>query len=187
MSQDLNPSRLHVHLWPFSCIRHAKDKEVYFLCCDQKTRTASAHSFTLWQQAIIEITRRDHSIFACSCHIYLCVALCGHPICGESHFQRNINWEVATKSPPFCSEPHISHILFVKVAPGTTFTSWSNTTLLWLESPGGKYAKLHTLAASNNRDPTLCSFYFCLCASHIHGCCSSRTSRSWRISHWTHH
>jgi len=37
MSQDLN--QVHVPLWPFSCIRHATDKEVYFLCCDQKART----------------------------------------------------------------------------------------------------------------------------------------------------
>ena len=55
----------------------------------------------MWQQAITEITRRDHSIIACSRHIYLCVALCAHPICGESHFQRNINWEVANNVPYF--------------------------------------------------------------------------------------
>jgi len=108
----------------FNLLDMPKDKEVYFLRCNQKARTASAQSFTLWQQAIIEITRRDYS-FACSRHIYLCVALCAHPFCAESHFQCNINREVATTSPPFCSEPHLSHIFFVKVAPGTTFTSWT--------------------------------------------------------------
>jgi len=36
----------------------------------QKPWAASAQSFTLWQQAIIEITWRDHSGIACSCHIY---------------------------------------------------------------------------------------------------------------------
>jgi len=46
------------------------------LCCDQKAQTAQ---ITLWQQAIIEITRRDHSNNACSRHIYLRVALCAHP------------------------------------------------------------------------------------------------------------
>jgi len=35
-------------------------------CCDRKARAACAQSFTLWQQTIIEITRRDHSIIACS-------------------------------------------------------------------------------------------------------------------------
>jgi len=30
-------------------------------CCDRKARAASAQSFALWQQATIEITRRDHS------------------------------------------------------------------------------------------------------------------------------
>jgi len=42
-------------------------------------------------------------------------------------------------------------------------------------------SKLHIVAPSNNKDPTSCSFYFCLCAPH--GCCSSRTSCSWWIVH----
>jgi len=37
-------------------------------CCDRKSRVAYAQSFAPWQQAIIEITRRDHSIIACSRH-----------------------------------------------------------------------------------------------------------------------
>ena len=74
MSQDLNPST--VHLWPFSCIRHAKDKEVYFLCCNQKARTASAQSLTLWQQAMIEITWRDHfCYYLFTSHIFVCCSL----------------------------------------------------------------------------------------------------------------
>jgi len=43
-----------------------------------------------------------------------------------------------------------------------------STTLLRLESPGGKYAKLHTVAASNNRDPTSYSFCFYSFATHIY-------------------
>jgi len=120
---------------------HAKDNEVYFLCRDQKARTASAQSFTLWQQAIIEITRRDPSVIACSRHIYLCVALCTHPICGESHFQRNINREVSTTSPPFCCEPPLSHILFVKVAPGTNSTSWSKHYFVVIGKPRRQVCK----------------------------------------------
>jgi len=40
-------------------------------CCDRKSRAACAQSFALWQQATIEITQRDHSITACSRHMYI--------------------------------------------------------------------------------------------------------------------
>ena len=46
-------------LLPFGC------------CCDRKSRAACAQSFALWQQATIEITCHDHSIIACSRHIYV--------------------------------------------------------------------------------------------------------------------
>ena len=39
-------------------------------CCDRKSRAAYAQSFALWKQATIEFTRHDHSIIACSHHIY---------------------------------------------------------------------------------------------------------------------
>jgi len=41
----------------------------------------------------------------------------------KPHFQCNTNREVATTSPRFCNESHLLHVLFVKVVPGTTFTS----------------------------------------------------------------
>jgi len=41
------------------------------------------------------------------------------------HFQCHINREVATTSPRFCNDPHLLHVPFVKVVPGTTFTCWS--------------------------------------------------------------
>jgi len=56
-----------------------------------------------------------------------------------------------------------------------------STTLLWLERPSSKCAKLHTLAASNNKDPMSCSSHFCLFAPH--GCCSSCTCHTWWIMH----
>jgi len=55
---------------------------------DRKSRTASAQSFTLWQQATIEITRCNHSIIACLHHLYIGVY-------SESHIQRNANQQVA--------------------------------------------------------------------------------------------
>jgi len=69
-------------------------------CCDRKSRAACGQSFALWQQATIEITRRDHSIIACSRHIYNGVILHAYPVRGESHNQRNTTGEAAT-APPF--------------------------------------------------------------------------------------
>jgi len=57
--------------------------------------------------------------------------------------------------------------------------------VLRLESPSGKGEKLHTVAASNNRDHTPRSLYYCLLVPHIYGCYSSHTSRSWWIEHST--
>ena len=72
---------------------------------------------------------------------------------------------------------------------------------------GGKCAKFHIVAATNNRDLTPRSLFvyairsvqslvspeintprslhYCLFTPHIHGCCSSRTSRTWWITHST--
>jgi len=54
-------------------------------------------------------------------HLYG-VALHAH---GEPCIQRSTSGEVATTSPPFYNELHRSHVVFVKVSHGTTFTSWS--------------------------------------------------------------
>ena len=67
------------------------------LCCDRKSRAAYAQSFTLWQQATIEFTCHDHSIIACSRHMYG-VVLHAHPVRGESHNQHNTTREVAAVS-----------------------------------------------------------------------------------------
>jgi len=58
-----------------------------------------------------------------------------------------------------------------------------NALLLRSESPSGKRAKLRTVAASNNRNHTQRSLYYCLFALRIYSCFSSRTFRSW----WTAH
>jgi len=52
--------------------------------------------------------------------------------------------------------------------------------------PKCKCAKLHTMAAaSNNKDHMPLSLYYHLFVPHIYGCYSSRTSRSWWITHST--
>jgi len=102
----------------------------------------------------------------------------------KPHFQCNANREVATTSPRFCNEPHLLHVLFVKFAPETTFTTWSKHHFVVIgKAERSKCAKLHTVAPGNNKDRTSWSFHFCLFAPH--GCCSSRTSRSRRIAHST--
>jgi len=56
------------------------------------------------------------------------------------------------------------------------------------ESPSGKCAKLHTVAASNDRDHLTRSLYYCyycLFAPHVCGCYSSCTCHSWWIAHST--
>ena len=63
-------------------------------CCDRKARATSAQGFTLWQQATIETTWRDHSI-SCSRHLYG-VVLRAHSVRGEPRIQRNASGEVAT-------------------------------------------------------------------------------------------
>ena len=56
----------------------------------------SAQNFTLCQQATIEITCHDHSVIACSCHVYMDVVIRAHLVRGESHIQCNASGEVAT-------------------------------------------------------------------------------------------
>ena len=96
------------------------------------------------------------------------VVLHTHPVPSESHNQRNTTGEVATTSPPFYNEPHRSHVLCVKAELGTTFTSWSQHHLLRSEIPSGICAKLHTVAARNNRVHMPWSLYYCLFAPRIY-------------------
>ena len=94
-------------------------------CCDRKSRPAYAQSFALWQQGTIELTCHDHSIIACSRHVYVW--------CYSSHTSRS--WWITQSTqhhrrgcnniPSFLQQPHRSHVLCVKAELGTTFISWS--------------------------------------------------------------
>ena len=130
------------------------------LCCDQQARTASAQNFTLWKQAIIEITRRDHSIIACSRHIYLCVALCAHPNC--AHPNRTFN---TTSTERLQQRP----LLFaVNRVYRTFFFLKLHLTKHWRQVCKASHFGKATIEIqkSNNRDPTSWSVYFC-CWRHI--------------------
>ena len=85
-------------------------------------------------------------------HIYMWVVLHTHPIRGESHIQRNANWEVATTSPLFTTN-HANRTFFLwRLHLTRPSHPGYSTILLRSESSSGKCAKLHTVAASNNRD-----------------------------------
>jgi len=43
-------------------------------CCHRKAQAASAQRFTQWQQTTVKITPRNHSIIACSRHLYMGVS-----------------------------------------------------------------------------------------------------------------
>jgi len=177
--------QVHVHLWSISFIGHVKGKEVYFLCCDKKARAASAQSFTLWQQVTIEITWWDHSIIAYWHHMCMGIALNARTVWVNRTFStipieglqkhRLLFATNCTDHTFFLSRLHLARLAY----PG------HSTTLLRLESPSSKCAKIHTVAASNNRDHTPSSPYYCLFVPHIYGCCPSCTSRSWWIAHST--
>jgi len=104
-------------------------------CCDRKSRAACAQSFTLWQQATIEIMLTICLTIACSRYIYSDFILHAHYVRGESHNQRNTTGEIATTSPPFYNEPHRPHVLCVEAAHGTTSTSWSQHHFVALGNP----------------------------------------------------
>jgi len=93
-------------------------------CCDWKARAACAQNFTLWQQAIIEFTRRDHSIIACSHHIYG-VVLHAHSVRGEPRIQRNARGEVATRS----FNRQSFSLLPVSLMDGGSVHGWGRCTL----------------------------------------------------------
>jgi len=159
-----------------------------------------------WQQATMEIMRRNHSTRTlvmlnrsqvstgrvstpqsfdhCFFAPHIWVLFFAHIPFVVTQRQ----WRGSNNIPSFYNEPHRSHVLFVKSAPGTTFTSWSqHHILLRSESPSGKCAKLHTVSANSSRDHMPWSLYHWLFAPRIYGCYSSRTSRSWWIAHSTPH
>jgi len=52
---------------------------ICFSCCDRKARVASEQSLALWQQATIKFMCRNHSIIACSRHVYTLLFLAHIP------------------------------------------------------------------------------------------------------------
>jgi len=78
--------------WKSEWVINPRNQRYY--CCDRKSRAACVQSFAPWQQATIEITRRDHTIIACSHHAYIFLFFAHIPFVVESHNQRNVTGEV---------------------------------------------------------------------------------------------
>jgi len=132
-------------------------------------RSESEQSFTLWQQATIEITCHDHSIIACSRRIYM-VLFFAHILFVVNHAFSATPAEKLQQHPLLFTTNHINHMIFVwRLHPARPSHPDHSNISMQLESPSGMCAKLHTVAASNNRDHMPWSLYYCLFTPHI--CC----------------
>jgi len=103
-------------------------------CYNQKARGASSQNFTL--AANNNRDQLTRSVYNClfTSHIYGCCSLhtsCSWQITHSAQCQpRGCN-----NIPSFFNEPHQSHSLFVKAAPGTTVTSWSQHHFVVIRKP----------------------------------------------------
>jgi len=75
-------------------------------------------------QALLEVIHQDHSIITCLHHIIWVLFLCTSRSWWIAHSPKRLP-SGCNNRPPFPNELHRSQVLFVKVALGTTFTSWS--------------------------------------------------------------
>ena len=96
------------------------------------------------------------------------VVLHAHPVCGESHIQRNSDGHVATTSPPFYNKLHWSHVLFVKAAPGMTFTSWSQHYFYAIGKPEQQVRKAFTLWQQATIEITCHDYSIIACSHHVY-------------------
>ena len=120
-----------------------------------KARAACAQSFALWQQATIGNMRRNHSIIACSPHIYVVFFFAHIPFVVNHTFNAR-PMERLQQHPLIFATNRIDRTFCVKVSHSTTFTSWSQRHFVAIgktEQQVGK-ASLHTVAASNRVHPT---------------------------------
>jgi len=126
---------------------------------------------------------RDHSIIACSHHVYILLFF-AHILFVVNH-TFNTTVEVATTSPYFHNEPHQSHILCEIAEPGTTFTSWSQHHFVAIGKPERYMRKAsHYGSKQQQRSQAVITLLLLVDTTYIY-CCSSRTSRSCWITHST--
>jgi len=146
-------------------------------------RSESSNGMCAKLRTVAASNNRDHapqSLYYCLFAPHICgVVLRAHLLCGESHIQRNASGEVTTTFPAFYNEPRRSHVLFVKAAPGTTFTSWSQHHFVAIGKPERNVRKAsHCGSKQQQRSCAAITLLLLVRATYI-WCCSSRTSRSW--------
>jgi len=116
------------------------------------------------------------SLFAPHIHVVLFFAPHIHVVLFFVHIPFVVN-RTFNATPADMLQQH--PLLFTRNSTDHTFFLWRlhlarpshpghSTILLRSESPSAKCAKLHTLAASNNRDQMQWSLYYCLFAPHIY-------------------
>jgi len=183
-----------------------EESKTFCYCCDRKVRAACAQSFTLWQQATIEIIRRDHSIIACSFHIYGYYSShtshswwITHSMQHQPRGCNNNPFFLQQTAPITCSFCEVStwHELHILVkAPfccdqkdwassAKSFTLWQQATIEIMHcnhSVRMPVIMFNRSQVSIGRDFTPQSLYYCLFTPHINGCYFSHTSHSW----WSH-
>ena len=94
----------------------------------------------------------------------------------KSHFQCNANWR-------FQQHPHLLHVLFVKVAPGTIYTSWSKHHFVVIAKAEQQVRKAsHSCTKQKWRSHVVIILFLLVCATRV---CSSCTSSSRWIAHST--
>jgi len=136
-------------------------------CCDQKSRVVCAQSFALWQQATIEFTCHDHSIIACSRHVWCCSSSTSRSWWITHLTQRhrrgcnNIPSFLQRTSPISRSlcEGWTRHNLHILVTAPFRCDR---------KCLSGMCAKLRTVAARDNRVHAPQSFYYCLFEPRTH-------------------
>jgi len=117
---------------------------------------------------------------------YIWVLFFAHiPFVVNRTFNRNANGEVATTSPSFYNDPHRSHVHSLwKLHLARPSHPGHSITFLLLESPSRNCAKLHTVAASNNRDHPARSLSSSPLASTIN--CSLASQALLEVTHQDH-
>jgi len=101
-----------------------------------KARAACAQSFALWQQATIEITRRNHFIIACSRQIYV-VLFCAHiPFVVNRAFSATPAERLQQPLLPFTTN-RIDRTFLWRFHTARPSHPGHNITLLRSESPSG--------------------------------------------------
>ena len=157
-------------------------------CCDRKSRAAYTQSFALWQQATIDFTCHDHSIIACSRHIY--VWCCSSRTSrswwitqSTQHHRRGCNnipsflQRTAPITRSLCEgwTPHDLHILVTApfCCDRKSRAAYTQSFALWQQATIEFTCHDHSIIA---------------CSRNLYvWCCSSHTSRSWWITQSTQH